>query len=180
MKFSNIYKKVKKKLKCLLLLILVFLLMSFFYLLYNDKKDYDKLEKNMYITNSYKKIWVYNIWERIILWWIWESSYSYNSICNIVIKKCLRWNIEGIKIIEDSIYVYIMPKNYNLLNKKWRDSIFEWWFYSSIWNIKTAKIFWIFTQKSMNFYSINDLKKLWIKEQNILLNLKEEPKLNFD
>lgn len=104
-----------------------------------------------------------------------------DSICDRIIQKCLRWNLEWLQISWNHIYTYIYPHSYNIGDISWWDLLFEDSnFFTSTSDNDNAKIFWIFTQEEMNFYSLSELDNLSEEQKNILLDLKENPRFIFD
>ena len=163
--YSN---KIYKYIKIMIIMLIVFLFFVISLLIYKDKKLYTELKENMYITSLYGVIWQYHIWERTISWWMWEEDYKHNSICSYKTKACLSWNLKGIKIDSTHTYIYVSPNTY------------KWDYYISANDIENIKPFWIFTQDSMNFYSISELEKLPEEQREILLDLKENPRFIFE
>lgn len=77
------------------------------------------------------------------------------------------------------IYIYVCIHNFSLGWNTWLNLIFEnTQTYSITSDVNQAKIFWIFTQEKMNFYSLNDLKNniLTSEQENILLDLYNNPR----
>ena len=159
------------------IVILLFLLVT--YSIYEDKKYQEELERNMYIVELYGEIGKYRIWKRISPWvWLDPDEY-YIGICDFEIRKCLEWRLKWIINTDKHIYGYIyndyyFSKDYNKPNE---------WHYILMWKeypdpkvFEDLKIFWIFTQEEVNFYSLNELKDLPEEQQEILLNLKERPR----
>lgn len=169
--------KTKKKVKILLwivsLILSLLILILFYYFYERDNKNA--------ILYPYKQVWRYSIWLKEEFWWIWEVWYAYNSICINDTSNCLRWDTKGIKVILETIYVYSLPKNYTIGEIDWWDLLFENSdYFSSVSDISNARVFWILTQDSMNFYSLNELETLPEEQKNILLDLKENPRFIFE
>lgn len=149
-------------------------------------RDMKEKESNIYITDKYKEVWKYVIWKRNIWWWFWGPWIDYISICNTIEKKCIKWKVKWVNVNKEDIYIYIYPVMFSLEEMKniFKDSsysIFEWGpFYKMTWDDNDIKQFWIFTQDTMSFYSLNELKDLSKEDQNILLDLKRSPRFIFE
>ncbi len=168
--------------------ILLMMLLSISFLIYSEIKYNQNLEHNMYITEIYNEIGKYIVWNKLEVWWIWETNVYYDSICDKITRNCLRWRLEGLIIDNLYIYMYIQPIDFV------RE--FSWWeFDSNTLDSQTLewggdldllrmsdniKEFWIFTQEDMNFYSLNEIKELPQEKQEILLDMKENPRFIFE
>lgn len=142
-----------------LLFLVVFYLILIVIIKYMDYKQdiFEKeQEEKMYITDLYRVVWKFHFGKRS-LWWFWWDTISYHAICDETKKNC--YEIKWVIIKWESIYIYDGS-----------------WFL----NDSSEKIFWIFTQESEFFYSLNELETLPEEQKDILLDLKENPRFIFE
>lgn len=175
----------KKIIITFLIFFLIFVQIS--YIIYKDVHNKKELQRNMYITEIYNIIGRYIIWSRLEVGWIWETNSNYESICDIVTRNCLRWTLKWIVSKNQHIYIYVLPINFISEFSGWdfdsRDLDYltlKWWEkINLIDNSNKIRNFGVFTQDSMNFYSLDELTLLSENQQEILLALKENPRFIF-
>lgn len=189
MYIMKIRNTIEKILVGIIVWFFLFIFILYQYASYEDQKHMEELRKNLYIIETYKDIWKYRIWKKTswpVFWWdVWTR----NTICNLNTRECLNWELKGIFIEWEKIYVYLFNDivyslEYSSL-ERWIDypilySLWENEYIETPESFEDIKQFWIFTQESMNFYSLNDLSQLPENEQDILLNLKDNPRFLYE
>ncbi len=178
--------------KLLVGIILSFFLLAFIwyhYISFQEDMYYEELENNMYIETLYSKIWKYHIGKQTSWPVFWGDTWEINTLCNVNNRKCLNFELRW--IIEKGIYIYIymyseyyINIDYNKLHR-WKDyptiySIFWEKYINTPETFEDLKQFWILTQDTMNFYSLNELKNLPKEQQEILLDLQRNPRFIFE
>ncbi len=158
---KNILIEISKFFIALLICYLIFIFFFLYFFLDNEK----------YVINN--KIWKYSVWEKTISLWF-DGLQSYKTICDND-KNCLWYPLEWINVFGNNIYIYIHNYYKDMKNYK-----IMWVTYKSTKIPNDFKQFWILTQDSVNFYSLNELKKLPKEQQNILLDLKKNPRFIYE
>ncbi len=168
----------KKSFYIISIFIFWFLFLAF-NLVYFPNKTEKFYNKNTRIIGNYY-LHEKNIWG----WFGWPWN-NYLAICTKS-DKCSEWQVKWIKLSDRELYIYFSPVMYEIedmltIFKDNSYSIFnDGIYYTLDSDLNNAKTFWIFTQESMNFYSINDLEKLQDEQKNILLELKEKPRFIYE
>lgn len=142
-------------------------------------------ERDSFYNNDIIKIEDYYLKENNIWGWFGWPWDNYIAIC-IHNNKCSEWQVKWIKSENEEIYIYFLPVIYSIedmltIFKDNSYSIFDNGIYYNLNNdINNAKIFWVFTQESMDFYSLNELEQLPKEQQEILQDIKERPRFIFE
>ena len=149
---------------------------------YDDKEVLQNLKDGktwFYMTDIYKKIGKYDIWEINVPLDVWlEWTYpSYVSICDSNTKKCLESSLEWVDTKEEYTYLHI-DTNKRFIWVNWKKYTLMWKEYVYPKVFEDLKIFWIFME-DISFYSLNELKDLHEGQQEILLKLRERPRFRY-